>query len=196
TASIYGFGESERSLGRFLQQRRNQVTLTTKFGLRPSALAAGLAPLQRAARQAIRQLPALRRAAVRNSGALYAPPSFSVPLVRRSLESSLPALRTDYVDFFLAHQASERALPADDVIALLDDMQRAGKVRAYGVATDFDLLLPVLQHRPKLSRVVQFDSEVPSRNVGTVLKNPQQLLITFGFIARSVAACRQALESP
>ena len=39
-------------------------------------------------------------------------------------------------------------------------MQRAGKIRAFGVATDFDWLLPVLEQRPKLSRVVQFDCDL------------------------------------
>jgi len=54
TAPIYGFGEAERALGRFLGGQRARVTLTTKFGLRPSPLAARLAPLQRAARSAIK----------------------------------------------------------------------------------------------------------------------------------------------
>src|SRR5579884_3484153 len=66
TAPLYGFGESERALGRFLQRRRSQVTLTTKFGLQPSALAAHLVVFQSAARRALELVPALRRAAVRS----------------------------------------------------------------------------------------------------------------------------------
>src|SRR5262245_15446574 len=76
TAPVYGFGEAERSLGRFLRGRRSGLTLTTKFGLRPSRLAVGLAPLQRMARGAIKQFPMLRRVAVRNTAPLYALPSF------------------------------------------------------------------------------------------------------------------------
>jgi D-threo-aldose 1-dehydrogenase len=194
TAPIYGFGEAERTLGRFLQRQRHRVTLTTKFGLRPSALAARLLPLQRAARRAIQLVPALRRAAVRNSGVLYTPPCFSVQFVRKSLESSLRALRTDYVDFFLAHQASSQALPTDEVIGLMEDLQRAGKIRGFGVATDFDWLLPVLERRPQLSRVVQFDSEVSSRNVAALGDGADRLLITYGFIGRAVAASRELLQ--
>src|SRR5207253_1272155 len=70
TAPLYGFGESERALGSLLRGRRNHVTLTTKFGLEPSALAARLVVLQSLARRAIELFPALRHAAVRNSGAL------------------------------------------------------------------------------------------------------------------------------
>lgn len=195
TAPIYGFGEAERSLGRFLRGRRSKVTLATKFGLRPSRLAARLAPLQRVARSAIKQLPMLRRVAVRNVGPLYQPPSFSVVDVRSSLESSLRALRTDYVDFFLAHQASVESMPGDDIIGLLDDLRREGKIRAFGVATEFDWLMPVLKARPRLTGVVQFDSEVGRDHVAALPVGCDQLIITYGFINRAIAACRQRMQS-
>jgi aryl-alcohol dehydrogenase-like predicted oxidoreductase len=193
TAPLYGFGESERALGRFLRGRRAGVTLTTKFGLQASALAARLAFLQGIGRRALELFPALRRTAVRNAGVLATPPSFSLPAVQASLEKSLRALRTDYVDFFLAHQASAAALPDADLIGWLQDTQRAGKIRAFGVSTEFDWLLPVLEQRPQLSRVVQFDSELIRGNIGALGSDPDRLLITYGFIARSVAACRERL---
>ncbi len=194
TAPIYGFGEAERSLGRFLQGQRSRVTLTTKFGLQPSRLAARLVPLQRAGRRMVQLFPAIRRAAVRSSGALYSPPSFSVAAVQRSLEQSLRALRTDHVDFFLAHQASGEVLPAQEVIELLENLRRAGKILAFGVATDFERLPPVLSQRPQLSKVVQFDSDLTTGNAAK-LGHADRLLITYGFINRSVAICRERLRS-
>ena len=192
TAPIYGFGESERALGRFLVGQRSRVTLTTKFGLQPSRVAARLAPLQRAGRRMLQTFPALRRMAVRNSGVLYRPPSFSVSCVRASLEASLRALRTDYVDFYLAHQASIDALPAEDVIGVLEDLRRAGKILAFGVATEFDWLMPVLHQRPQLSQVVQFDSDLTRGNV-VLLSGTDRLVITYGFIARAITVCRERL---
>jgi len=127
TAPLYGFGESERALGQFLRGRRDKLTLTTKFGLQAAPLAARLAVFQRLARAALKLFPVLRKAAVRNSGALYKPPSFSLAEVRTSLDKSLRALRTDYVDFFLAHQASSDALPGEDVLGWLEDTRRAEK---------------------------------------------------------------------
>lgn len=195
TAPLYGFGESERALGRFLRGRRSQVTLTTKFGLEPSALAARLVVFQSLARRAIELFPALRGAAVRNSGALSTPPSFSRAAASRSLERSLRALRTDHVDFFLAHQASVTALPDEELIGWLEDVRRAGKILAFGVATDFEWVTPVLQQRPQLARVVQFDRD-PRRQYddppGSV---PDRLLITFGFVGRAIAACREHLRN-
>jgi aryl-alcohol dehydrogenase-like predicted oxidoreductase len=195
TAPIYGFGEAERSLGRFLRGRRASATLTTKFGLQPSWLAARLAPLQRVARKAIKQFPMLRRAAVRNTAPLYATPSFSAPAVRASLESSLRSLGTDYVDFFLAHQASAECMPADDVIGVLDELRQAGKIRAFGIATEFNWVMPVLNARPRLAGVVQFDSEVGRGHVAALPVGPEPLIITYGFINRAISACRQRMNS-
>jgi len=194
TAPLYGFGESERALGRFLRSRRGQVTLTTKFGLEPSALAARLVVLQSLARRAIELFPALRRAAVRNSGALSSQPSFSRSAATSSLERSLRALRTDHVDFFLAHQASAAALPDDELIGWLEDVRRAGKILSFGVATDFQWLLPVLQQRPQLARVIQFDSDPTRRHDGLLARETDTLLITYGFLGRAVAACRERLR--
>jgi D-threo-aldose 1-dehydrogenase len=192
TAPLYGFGESERALGRFLRGRRNNITLTTKFGLQAASLAARLAVFQQLGRRALEFFPALRRAAVRNASALYKPPSFSLPEVRQSLERSLRALRTDYVDFFLAHQASADALPGEELLDWLEDTRRSGKILAFGVATDFDWLLPVLRQRPELSAVVQFDTDLARQNAATVGNNGR-LLITYGFISRAIALCRERL---
>jgi len=189
TAPLYGFGESERTLGRFLRGRRHEVTLATKFGLQPSVLAARLVLFQTAARRALELVPALRRAAVRNAGVLQTPPSFSRAAAMLSLEKSLRALRTDHVDFFLAHQASADAMPDEDLIDWLEAVRKEGKISAFGVATDFAWLPPVLQRRPRLSRVVQFDSDPTRRNVAEVAAS-DRVVITYGFIGRAVTACR------
>ena len=195
TAPLYGFGESERALGRCLRGRRSKVTLTTKFGLQPSALAARLVFLQSLARRAIALVPALRRTAVRNSGALSAPPQFSRAAASASLEKSLRALRTEYVDFFLAHQASATAIPDEELLGWLEDVRRAGKILAFGVATDPEWLLPVLQQRPQLASVIQFDSD-PTRRLDPLPgAGDGSLLITFGFVGRAIATCREHLRS-
>jgi D-threo-aldose 1-dehydrogenase len=194
TAPLYGFGEAERALGRFLRGQRNRVTLTTKFGLQASPLAARLIFFQSAARRVLKLIPAVRRVAVRNAGAFRTLPSFSRTAAIASLERSLRALRTEYVDFYLAHQASVSALPDEELIGWLEDVARAGKIRAFGVATDFEWLLPVLEQRPQLSRVVQFDSDLTRGNVTSVVAN-ERLVITYGFVGRSVASCRERFPS-
>ncbi len=193
TAPIYGFGESERTLGRFLLGRRDRVTLTTKFGLRPSRLAARLAVLQRVGRLVLKSSPSLRRVAVRNTGVLYATPCFSRKAAEASLEASLRALRTDYLDFYLAHQASPGAMPDEEVLDWLEGLRGAGRIRAYGIATDFEQVGSVLERRPQLSQVVQFDSDLTRSRTSMLAVRPGQLLITFGSLRRSIELCRARL---
>jgi D-threo-aldose 1-dehydrogenase len=191
TAPIYGLGEAERSLGRFLRTERASITLTTKFGLRPSPLAARVAPVQRAGRRLLKIFPALRRAAARNSAVLYSAPTYSVSAVRASLDASLRALRTDYVDFFLAHQARVDALPDVEVIGLLQQLQRDGKIRAFGVATESAWLAPVLQQRPQLAAVLQFDTPLAGDDATELKRSTGELIITYGLLSRGIAACRE-----
>jgi D-threo-aldose 1-dehydrogenase len=201
TAPIYGLGESERALGRFLRRGRREVTLTTKFGLRPSRLAMGISPLQRSARRALQLVPALRRVAVRSTAVLHAAPCFSPSAVQASLEASLAALRTDYVDFYLAHQASPDSMPDEELIELLQRLRAAGKILAFGIATDFEKIVPVLGRRPRLSQVVQFDSDVSQpRVLGSIActRDPgdtsEHLIITYGSLHRSIALCRTRMN--
>jgi D-threo-aldose 1-dehydrogenase len=195
TAPIYGFGESERTLGRFLRGRRANVTLVTKFGLKPSAVARRLAGLQGIGRRVFALLPAVRRVAARSTTPLYAKPDFSPPEVQAALERSLRALRTDYVDCYLAHQICARSLPGDELVELLDRLRRAGKIRSFGIATDFVNIEPVLGSRPELSRVVQFDSDVTRGDVAKVVPTSDRLLITFGSLHRSIVVCRERLQA-
>jgi D-threo-aldose 1-dehydrogenase len=194
TAPLYGFGESERALGRFIRDQRDKVTITTKFGLRPTALATRLAVFQQLARQAIGRFPALRRAAVRSTGVLNAPPCFALSEVRMSLERSLTALRTDHIDFYLAHQASPQTLPSEELTGFLAQMRDAGKIRAFGVATEYEWLLPVLQQRPQLSQVLQFDSDLGGRRIAALPHGPDRLVIIYTLLGRTVARARQVLS--
>ncbi len=169
TAPLYGFGESERALGQFLRGRRHKITLTTKFGLQASPLAARLAVSPAAGARCLEVI---------SSPAQSGGPQFGRPLQttellagrsRASLEKSLRALRTDHVDFYLAHQVSAVALPNEELLGWLEDVQRAGKILAFGVATDFDWLLPVLRARPMLARVVQFDNDLLRQNAASIV---------------------------
>lgn len=195
TAPIYGLGESERTLGQFLRSRRAGVTLVTKFGLKPSAMARRLAGLQGIGRKVFALLPAVRRVAARNTAPLYAKPDFSPSEVQTALERSLRALRTDYVDCYLAHQISPQSLPGDELIELLERLRREGKIRSFGIATDFANIAPVLGSRPELSQVVQFDSDVSRGEVAGVVPTPDRLLITFGSLNRSMSICRERLQA-
>jgi predicted oxidoreductase len=57
----------------------------------------------------------------------------SVGHVRRSVEDSLRRLHTDYLDILLLHRP-DPLMEMDELAALLDQLQRDGKIRAVGVS--------------------------------------------------------------
>ncbi len=58
---------------------------------------------------------------------------FSNAYVRAGLDASLRRLRTDYVDLYQLHDPPLEAI-TDDLMRTLEDLRRAGKVRAFGIS--------------------------------------------------------------
>jgi aryl-alcohol dehydrogenase-like predicted oxidoreductase len=99
------YGASEERLGEVLQGKRDDVVLATKFGsdVRPRGLSNGEDWGARGSRR----------------------------YVRRSVESSLRRLRTDWIDLYQLHRPDE-ATPVEETLSALDDLVREGKVRYIG----------------------------------------------------------------
>jgi hypothetical protein len=127
-APIYGGGTAEAQLGRFLRGRRGDVTVATKAGLVPAGL--------------------LGRRSERD---------FSPAGVERSLQRSLRALRTDYLDLLLLHEPrSEDVSPG--LLELLERWVERGIVRETGVGVASRSLPPGLAEDNRFPRVVQLAS--------------------------------------
>ena len=109
TAQAYGFGASERILGRALRddldQRRDEVVIATKGGLRMTE--SGL---------------------VRDSSRAW---------LRQGVEDSLRALGVDYIDLYQVHWPDPN-VPRAETAGALDELVREGKIRHVGVS-NFDV---------------------------------------------------------
>ena len=145
-APMYGLGRSESELARFIGWRRSEITITTKFGIEPSVLGRLAGSLQRPVRSLLNSIPNMQKQ-VQNSGRgpasgsmgrlLYASVGYSAGVARESLDRSLRALGTDYIDFFMLHEPSgELILDIQGVADYLDDQISRGRIRAWGVASD------------------------------------------------------------
>ena len=121
TAQQYGFGASERILGKALRsdlsQNREDVVIATKGGLR----------------------------ATDNGLVRDATPEW----LRKGVESSLSALGIDYIDVYLVHWPDPK-LPASETAGALADLVSEGKIRHVGVSNydaaqveEFSATLPV-----------------------------------------------------
>jgi D-threo-aldose 1-dehydrogenase len=181
-ARAYGSGDAERVVGQFLAGRRNEVTVTTKFGIRPLAALAERRLLIGAARRLMRTSPAVRRFLGRQGARLTRRGGFSVAEAHESLETSLRELRTDYVDVLLMHDCSpEDCTP--EVLQFLRAVVAGGKARTFGVGTSVESVCAIVNSTPEFARVVQFEHSVLRPAVDQVDPSRERALITHGALA-------------
>jgi aryl-alcohol dehydrogenase-like predicted oxidoreductase len=99
------YGESEKIMGKAFEDRRDEVVISTKC-----------------------------RHLIDQSGNLPASGELKTVIVS-SLEESLAALKTDFVDVFMLHQANEAILNNEDIMEVFVKLKEKGKIRATGVST-------------------------------------------------------------
>lgn len=164
TAPYYGYGEAERLLGEFLVGKRDQVTLTTKFGIEPPAIArfGWLIQTVRTIRNAV---PVLKKAIAQTAKGLTSHPALTPQGAERSLQRSLAALKVDHVELFLLHEPTYAHASAADLIAHLDRDVDSGRIRAYGCGGVFPVIRQVAAAGLPSSRWLQFEDNIWNRNI-------------------------------
>jgi 1-deoxyxylulose-5-phosphate synthase len=106
TAHIYGFGESEKALGRWLDQsgRRDEILLITK-GCHPHVDETGQ----------------------------FGPPRVTPKAIHSDLGESLERLGTDHVDLYLLHRDDE-TVPPGPLLEALNEEKASGRISAFGAS--------------------------------------------------------------
>ena len=117
TAPVYGFGRSERVVGRAIAGLRGRVVLATKVGLRWDD---ERGPLAFEARDDSGRTLRVRRNARPDS-------------VRAEVEASLARLATDVIDLVQVHWPDPET-PIAETIGALVELRREGKLREIGVS--------------------------------------------------------------
>jgi D-threo-aldose 1-dehydrogenase len=161
-APMYGYGEAESCLGEF-RARHNDITITTKYGIAPPKRGGMLRAARRVVGPVLERIPALKRRLVRAAGAVAAPAEksrFSAEEARVSLENSLRALRTNFIDVWLLHEAEASDLTDDALLNFLHEAVAQKKIGTFGVGSDTAKLPALLRERPAYCQVVQHDWSV------------------------------------
>jgi aryl-alcohol dehydrogenase-like predicted oxidoreductase len=137
-ARLYGYGEAEALLGAALKGKRDRVVVASKFGLEATRTAGALRALKPLAQQLAATIPGAR-SVLRSLVGVAAQPAdrFSVAAAQASLDQSLVALATDYLDILFLHDCGAGDL-SDELLGFLGAQVAAGKIRSYGVASDAD----------------------------------------------------------
>jgi aryl-alcohol dehydrogenase-like predicted oxidoreductase len=104
TANVYGSGANERLIARLLADRRDEVTLATKFGIVGN--------------------PAAGSSLGARGDAAY---------VRQSVDESLARLETDVIDLYYMHRR-DVTVPIEETVGAMAELVAAGKVRHLGLS--------------------------------------------------------------
>jgi D-threo-aldose 1-dehydrogenase len=159
-APMYGYGEAESCLGEFLQHRRGQITVTTKYGIPPGKNSTLVKVGRRIAAPVIQQLPGLKHrlaqvasAATRNDER----PTFTVAQAKASLDRSLAALRTDHIDLWLLHEVTAPDLQDDALLQLLEAEVEKGTIGGFGIGSSADKIPDLLAEHPSYCRALQYE---------------------------------------
>jgi aryl-alcohol dehydrogenase-like predicted oxidoreductase len=106
TANIYGNGNNELLISQLLADRRDEVTLASKFGIVGN-------PADRAAGQLVAR-----------GDAAY---------VRQCIDESLQRMQTEVVDLYYMHRR-DTSVPIEETVGAMAELVTAGKVRYLGLS--------------------------------------------------------------
>lgn len=164
-ARSYGYGDAEALLGQVLGGRRENVVIATKFGIEAPPGARALRKLKPLAQRVVAGIPAFRplvRSAVQRQTARNLL-RFSPASARVSLDESLRALRTDYVDLLLLHECEVDEI-GPEILDFLAQEQESGRIRGYGVTGSAnDVAILAATHGTRL--LYQFPNAITNRNI-------------------------------
>jgi D-threo-aldose 1-dehydrogenase len=178
-APIYGLGKVETEVGLFARGRRDRLVLASKFGLQLRRASGVASAVQSVGRRVLTMLPALRRRMRRRSNKFYAPKNFDVATARRSLEESLRALRTDYLDIFFLHEPEWADVKDTGALEYLQRAKEQGLIRAWGVAGYPAQIKPICEEEPELAKIIQVPNDVISRQLEQFRDYSEAGFITF-----------------
>jgi aryl-alcohol dehydrogenase-like predicted oxidoreductase len=151
TAPIYGQGYSEVIVGRFMAHKRDQIILTTKFGLgyvnKPSLPPAIALPLNYYRKKATRISETPDTVAYQKVQTRI----ITKQQVERDFLLSLKRLRTDYIDNYLLHEGIPSFLN-EDAVEFLYKLKADGLVKRLGLGICYKNLEDI-----KSSEIVHWD---------------------------------------
>ena len=199
-APMYGLGRAEAELAPVLKRRREDITITTKFGIDPTAMARGVSRLQGPVRAVARTLPRLGeelRALGQGPSSswvgrlLYTSAGYSAQAAGLSLARSLRALGTDYIDVFVLHDPVGHLIShAPALVAYLNHEREIGRIRCWGVAGELKDIRPVVQKLQEAVPLLELRDDIFVR-CPDVTRGTAGATITFGMLGRALPVLRK-----
>lgn len=142
-ARSYGYGQAEYFVGNYLKLKRNDLVYASKFGIKANFKAKLLIPFKPFLRYGLSKIkknsPSIARLdeekTALNIGDKF---HYRIPLdkqqMKKSLEESLRALKTDYLDYFFIHEPYHSIENIDELTEYAAQLKKEGKIKAFGLA--------------------------------------------------------------
>jgi len=152
TAALYGFGESEKIIGKVLSKHRSRFTLASKCGM--------------------------QGVDVNGDGKKVRVIDGRPDTIKATCDNSLRSLHTDVIDLYYLHRWDKR-VPIEESVGALADLVRVGKIRSIGLSeVSADTLRKA--HREHPIAALQTEYSLWTRNPEiAVLKACEELGISF-----------------
>jgi aryl-alcohol dehydrogenase-like predicted oxidoreductase len=162
-ARLYGFGQAEEILGRFLRDKRKKITITTKSGLSSRELPLFALPLI----NKIRKFVSFNQTLTNATNNLVVNGQFTPVTIQKDLEKSLRKLKTEYIDFYLLHEAEVAQANSLDILNVLEKEKQKGKILHFGIASNTDKIASSYYSLNEAHKIVQHNSSL----LGGEIKN-------------------------
>lgn len=159
-ARSYGRGLTEGVLGRFLRRHGDEVSITTKYGIRPpfnNPMVARARALLKPLVKRLRQSPTLDRQIDQSISGMYNKAAFTGAEAETSLLTSLRRLNRTSVDIFLMHEADAADLGDPTLLMTLQGLRDNGVIGDFGVGGLARRLPQLMGERSEFCRVLQYE---------------------------------------
>ncbi len=200
TARAYGYGESESLLGEFLQGRRGQAIIATKFGILAARQSGWKRVAKTVARKVLAVLPSTHSLLHKGAASQFSDNQFTIPVLQQSIEQSLRKLRTDFVDMLFLHAAPASVLDQDVLLDAMGKLVETGKVRIAGLSAEPDVVELAMERQTQPLRAMQFPCNV--FNISGAASFSQQSAGNYVWVANHpyggvarVQRCREVLRA-
>jgi D-threo-aldose 1-dehydrogenase len=201
-APMYGLGMAEGELQPFFKGRRDDITVTTKFGINTTPLGGLAGRAQRPIRVALSRRPAvgsvLKQSGVNPTSGwvgklLYSSSGYTADSAAVGLHRSLKAMGTDYVDVFLLHDPRRDLLKrTPELVGYLNEQIRVGKIRSWGVASDTYSQDAAVSTISSQGNIMQTRDNIFERSIAS--QDTNKARITFGILGYPLQAIAQYFE--
>jgi predicted oxidoreductase len=107
--------------------------------------------------------------------------------VKNSLQSSLKALQTDWLDILLIHEPQISDLPQlSDLVTWLEKLRKEGVVRYLGLAGQAEKCLAIAQKIPNVFDILQVKDSIENQEANLLVSAGFPLQITYGYLRKSM----------